>query len=87
MVIPPSRYSTGLAGPPSSAPWNETWPPQAPYQHTAAQTARRVAPSVVVVLGKGCVDVDGNGVVVFGAKGVIEDERPHRARSSKFCNT
>ena len=38
--------------------------------------ARRVARSVVVVLGKGCVDVDGNGVVVFGAKGVIEDERP-----------
>ena len=48
-------------------------------------SARRVARSVVVVLGKGCVDVDGNGVVVFGAKGVIEDERPHRARSSKSC--
>ena len=31
--------------------------------------ARRVARSVVVVLGKGCVDVDGNGVVVFGPRG------------------
>ena len=38
--------------------------------------ARRVAPSVVVVCGKGYVDGDGNGLVVFGAKGVIEDERP-----------